>query len=131
MDFNQIGKMLREYREQFNISREDLCDDICAVSTLMRIEDSEEMPGQTIFTQLFARMGFSFSSLSPYLKKKDIVRYEIERKIEILKRECKKNSENLSEITKLLEEYKQCAEMDVLETQYYILNSFCQNRILM
>lgn len=115
MDYNQVGHILREYREQFNISREDLCDDICAVSTLLRIETGEEMPGQVILNQLFARMGLIAPPTSPYLEKKDIIRYEIERKIRILKEENEANHE----IKNLLEEYKNCAEMDVIETQYY------------
>lgn len=116
MDYNQIGKIIREYREQLNITREDLCDDICAASTLLRIETGEEMPGQDVFNQLFARMGLIAPRTTPYLEEKEIIRYEIERKIRILKEKDVSNPE----IGSLLEKYKNCAEMDVTETQYYL-----------
>ena len=37
-----IGNVLKEYRTRLKISQEDLCLDLCAVSTLSRIESGED-----------------------------------------------------------------------------------------
>lgn len=56
-----IGNVLKEYRTRLKISQEDLCLDLCAVSTLSRIESGTQIPGRKLIEALFSRMGISRS----------------------------------------------------------------------
>lgn len=53
----RIGETLRKCRTQLSITQEDLCDGICAVPTLSRIENGQRLPSKVIFDALMQRMG--------------------------------------------------------------------------
>ncbi|MCE5235293.1 MAG: helix-turn-helix domain-containing protein [Clostridiaceae bacterium] len=53
----RIGKTIRDLREKLNITQEDLCDGICSVPTLSRIENGTRLPNKANFDALMQRMG--------------------------------------------------------------------------
>lgn len=107
-----VGNILKEYRTRLKISQEDLCLDLCAVSTLSRIESGAQVPGRKLIEALFSRMGIS---RSVPITKTDFQRENIEFKIGGLVA-----SGNL-EISNLLEEYKNCDKnISSLEMQFYL-----------
>lgn len=57
MGMYQVGEMIRRTRESLDISRKDLCDGICAIETLCRIETGKRIPSRTNFQALMERMG--------------------------------------------------------------------------
>lgn len=107
-----IGSILKEYRTRLNISQEDLCFDLCAVSTLSRIECGERIPGRKLLEALFSRMGVS---RSVSITKTEFQRENLEFKINDMV------AHDDFEIFDLLEEYKNCSEnMAELERQFYL-----------
>lgn len=107
-----IGSILKEYRTRLNISQEDLCFDLCAVSTLSRIECGERVPGRKLLEALFSRMGVS---RSVSITKTEFQRENLEFKINDMV------AHDDFEIFDLLEEYKNCSEnMAELERQFYL-----------
>lgn len=103
---------MKEYRTRLNISQEDLCFDLCAVSTLSRIECGERVPGRKLLEALFSRMGVS---RSVSITKTEFQRENLEFKINDMV------AHDDFEIFDLLEEYKNCSEnMAELERQFYL-----------
>ena len=107
-----IGNILKEYRTRLKISQEDLCLDLCAVSTLSRIESGAQIPGRKLVEALFSRMGMNKSIP---ITKADFQREKLEYKINDMVATGK------FEIFDLLEEYKNCGgELNILEKQFYL-----------
>ena len=75
MDNYLLGNLIREYRERAGISREELAGDFCAVSTLMRIESGEEIPGRTLANELCSTLGL----IPPATKRETTSRADIDR----------------------------------------------------
>jgi len=112
MENYPIGIVLKEYRTRLNISQEELCSDLCAVSTLSRIESGMQVPGRKLLEALFSRMGMN---RSVPITKVDFQRENLEFRINNMVA-CAK-----FEIFDLLEEYKNCSEeWNTLEEQFYL-----------
>ena len=112
MENYPIGIILKEYRTRLNISQEELCLDLCAVSTLSRIESGTQVPGRKLIEALFSRMGMN---RSVPLTKVDFQRENLEYRINDMIATGK------FEIFDLLEEYKNCGEsLTSLEEQFYL-----------
>ena len=112
MENYPIGIVLKEYRTRLNISQEELCSDLCAVSTLSRIESGMQVPGRKLLEALFSRMGMN---RSVPLTKVDFQRENLEYRINDMIATGK------FEIFDLLEEYKNCGEsLTSLEEQFYL-----------
>lgn len=52
-----IGEVIRKRRKMMGISREELCEGICSVKTLMRVENEKGTMVKGIFKELFERLG--------------------------------------------------------------------------
>ena len=112
METYLIGNILKEYRTRLNISQEDLCLDLCAVSTLSRIESGMQVPGRKLIEALFSRMGISRSIP---ITKTDFQRENLEYKINDMIATGK------FDVFDLLEEYKNCGDKLIpLEEQFYL-----------
>ncbi len=55
----RVGETIRKLRTQLAITQEDLCDGICAVPTMSRIENGHRLPSKAVFDALMQRMGRS------------------------------------------------------------------------
>lgn len=104
MGMYQVGEMIRRTRESLGISRKDLCDGICAIETLCRIETGKRIPSRTNFQALMERMGKNGEKYFPLihgdmdilLKKKEITLLMTSRRYEEVE-------EKVYELEKLLE----------------------------
>lgn len=52
-----IGEVIRKRRKMMGMSREELCEGICSVKTLMRVENEKGTMVRGIFKELFERLG--------------------------------------------------------------------------
>lgn len=52
-----VGEMLRKCRIQKGITQKELCEGICSVSSLSRIENGEQHPTRSVFNMLVSKMG--------------------------------------------------------------------------
>lgn len=110
-----IGHVLKEYRTRLNISQEEISFDLCAVSTLSRIEGGTQIPRRKLVEALFSKMGMTPPSSGIPMNGADFKRENLEYKINGMVA-----SANF-EIFDLLKEYKNCSdEMDIFEKQFYI-----------
>lgn len=54
-----VGNIIKERREELNISQASICCGICSNATLSRIESGVCIPNRQIMTQLLERLGYS------------------------------------------------------------------------
>ena len=112
MNIDQIGTIIKEYRERYNISQEDLCGDFCAVSTLARIESGEELPGQDLLAQLFSRLDLSVPATTLKEEEASLTRFMLNRSI--MDKYLHNNFDYINEINT----YLHCAPADIVIRQY-------------
>lgn len=111
MDLYIIGKMIKEFRERQRISQEDLCDGLCAVSTLSRIETGKQLPNRKLTEALLGKLGIAVAPSDITMTQVEIRRWNIELAVtERILAEDKDFSD-------MLEEYEQLGNMDILEEQ--------------
>ncbi|GHU43052.1 hypothetical protein FACS1894111_08010 [Clostridia bacterium] len=76
-----VGDMIRDIRKDRGYTQEILCDQVCSVSTLSRIENSEHAPSRLIFDSLMQKLGIPTTVCSAYISKQDMELYRLTRKI--------------------------------------------------
>ena len=59
MSYYPLGHIIKNRREELQLSQEDLADGICAVATLSRIENGERMPSKNHYEMLMQRLGYA------------------------------------------------------------------------
>lgn len=57
MGMYRLGDIIRMNRRALSITQEELCDGICSVETLSRMETGKQNPGRDIYELLMERMG--------------------------------------------------------------------------
>ncbi len=65
---NEVGFLIRHYRLLMNLSQEDLCKGICAVSYLSKIEKGTANPGDDIIRLLFSALNVDFHTDEDFLR---------------------------------------------------------------
>lgn len=113
MDFDQFGSLIKEYRERYKVSQEDLAFDLCAVSTLSNIEKGEEVPGIELLNQLLSRLGLKAPAMSALQPKEAFDRAMIE--MEVADKEFRRDFDTRL----MLDDYEKLGEMNKIESQWY------------
>ena len=109
-----IGNMLREQRERYNISQEELCGTVCAVSTLSRLENGRHIPSRKTVEYFFSKLGLRAPLNTIPLSEEDFIRFNLES--EIMNKSANANYDFMD----ILEKYKSVApKMDIFEQQFY------------
>ncbi len=67
-----IGQVIRRTREGLGMTQEQLCEGICSVETLSRIENGKHMPNRANFQALMERMGRSGEKYLPSVRSEDM-----------------------------------------------------------
>ncbi len=103
----RIGETVRKLRVQLAITQEDLCDGICAVPTLSRIENGQRLPSKAVFDSLMQRMGRTGDMYDALISDHDLaiheVRYALRKAI---------LAHDMARAPGLLEEYNRLIEND-------------------
>ncbi|MGB4658165.1 MAG: helix-turn-helix transcriptional regulator [Mobilitalea sp.] len=113
-----IGIAIKYFRQKYNISQGELCEGLCSVTTLFRIEVGERTGDVLLLQMLFERLGKSQNEFELILSDTDYelikMRGEIERKIK---------DKNLELARKLLEAYeKRTNQETTVEKQFIAKN---------
>jgi transcriptional regulator with XRE-family HTH domain len=113
-----VGKVIKEARIRRDISQEELCFGLCAVSTLSKIENCVQNPTKKMMEALLQRLGIPFGIYNVSVTEEEFERGKIERDIinMVGNGDCR--------ILPLLEKYRDYSgEMDPLENQFYLYMS--------
>lgn len=72
MDEFKLGTYIKRRREELNISQEELCEGLCAVSSLSRIENNQQNPSRSLTKNLLERLGLPKDRFLALWDQKDI-----------------------------------------------------------
>lgn len=79
-----VGELIRRTRESLGIARKDLCEGICTLETLCRIENGNRSPNRANFQALMERMGKSGDKYKVFVHSDDIDIIEKGKELELL-----------------------------------------------
>lgn len=113
---NRFGEYISNLRREKQISLEQLCDGLCAISMLSRFERGEREPDKLLQNRFLTRLGAVPENYENFLYYEDYCRWEKRQGIlhNILE-------EDMVQAKQLLKEYHQEYKMsDALEKQFYL-----------
>ena len=98
-----IGTILRDKREELDLSQEDVCEGICSVSTLSRIENGNQNPSQKTLMALLGKLKLTLQIFPQYILPHEVEINELERQISDLidTRQYKKAEQHLQKLEKI------------------------------
>lgn len=110
-----VGQAIRGVRERKGILQSCLCDGICSVATLSKIENGQQNPSATVMEALLERLGLPIGLYNVPVTKVRFERAALEQKIIHIVAGLGKDIEGL------LAEYKNLPEaMDKFEQQFHL-----------
>ena len=77
-----VGMVIKNEREKRGISQKELCSGICALSSLSRIENNEQVPSMDKALALLERLGLEGSSYINFVSEEEYNYYRIRESIE-------------------------------------------------
>ena len=83
MDTKEIGRMIYTLRLRKGISQEELCQGLCSVVTLCRLETGERRPDILVFNALLQRLGKNPYMIDTVLTLEEFSYFAKRRNIEI------------------------------------------------
>ena len=119
-----IGDIIRTRRQMFGMTKEQLCEGICGIKTLTRLELKQAKTQMPIVRALFKRMGLC----AEYIRARVITSdYEVLK----LAEECVRyeNNYQMEEWIWRLKELEQKLCMDIPQNKQFIKNSYCALRL--
>ena len=123
-----MGQMIQETRKRRNLTQTQLCQGLCSISTLSRIEDGVQTPNAMLLDTLMQELGMFASAYNLCVSDKEFERMRVAALIRA------SVARNNYEISDLLEKFKTCTDvkMNRLERQFYMLfkgieQSECRN----
>ena len=78
---NQLGKLVGEIRKEKGIRQLELCQGICSVSMLSRIEQGKKEPDKMLLEALFERLGKTLLYWEKVLNNDDIRLFQLQVEI--------------------------------------------------
>lgn len=110
-----VGQAIRGFRERKGIIQSVLCEGICSVATLSKIENGQQNPSSTVMEALLERLGQPIGLYNVPVTEVRYKRAILEQKIIDIVAELGSNIESL------LDEYANFSEpMDKFEKQFYL-----------
>ena len=119
-----IGDIIRTRRQMFGMTKEQLCEGICGIKTLTRLELKQAKTQMPIVRALFKRLGLC----AEYIRARVITSdYEVLK----LAEECVRyeNNYQMEEWIWRLKELEQKLCMDIPQNKQFIKNSYCALRL--
>ncbi len=110
LEFHDFFRIMRRH---VNVTLEQVCEGLCSVSMMNRIESGERLPGKLMRDRILSRMGVQLEKYEDYLSAEEYGQWELRRKI-IQSIERK----NTNEAKQYLERYRGCGGENALKAQY-------------
>ncbi len=77
----QFGEVLRSQREALGVTQAELCQGICSVPTLSRIENGDRLPTQAILEPMLQRLGCTDLIFAGFVSKEEFQIHELKHRI--------------------------------------------------
>lgn len=72
-DYKDMGNFIKKSRKELNITQEELCDGICSISYLSKIENNQIVPNEFYVREIMEKLNVDELVLTNSLKEKDYV----------------------------------------------------------
>lgn len=119
-----VGQAIKCCRERKNILQSSLCDGICSIATLSKIENGQQNPSATVMEALFERLGLPIGLYNIPVTEVRFKRAALEQQITDVVAGLG------NDIVSMLEEYESLPEaMDKFETQFYLFMTGVQKHL--
>ena len=113
MSLYAIGRLIRIAREKANLSQQELCEGICSLSTLSKIENGIQNPTRETLKNLSERLGLDLGLFNIPVSDREAHRQAIEQEISL------QIADGKDEYSDLLLEYAQLGINTNIEKQLY------------
>lgn len=111
-----LGSIIKELRIRNSITQIDLCDGICEVSTLSKIENGHQNPAKKVAEALLQRLGLPWGIFNVSVSESEFRKHELERFIN------HQIASHQYDYLQELEEYRTLSDPIMpLEEQFYLL----------
>ena len=117
MEVYRVGRIIQEERNRRHIAQDDLCDGICSISTLSRIENGTQKPTLKVEKALLERLGCSTENLTFYAGEDEVKKHELEIELTRLAMHRDSVEEKLALYKKLVKGKK----MSHMEKQFILM----------
>lgn len=77
----KLGTYIKKRREELKMSQEELCEGLCAVSSLSRIENNQQDPSRNLTKNLLERLGLPMDRFIALWDQKSITLGSLMREI--------------------------------------------------
>ena len=116
-DVITLGKIIRQKRKDQKLSMKVLCQGLCSISALSKIENGTLQPDIFLARSLIQRLGMSDEPFTFYASERETRQYKLEWRI------SGESRYNLQNISILLDEMKkEITEKDIIFKQFYTDN---------
>lgn len=122
MESYRIGTLIKEFRIRKDISQEELSFDLCAASTLSKIENGEQVPSRKLVEAIFNKLGFDLPAFSVEISDTERKKLRIERKIKEMV------ANNDYSYGMFLTAYQKLGEITEFEKQFLIFYESLKNK---
>ena len=68
----KLGTYIKKRREELKMSQEELCEGLCAVSSLSRIENNQQDPSRNLTKNLLERLGLPREKFTAFWRQQDL-----------------------------------------------------------
>lgn len=122
-----LGTYIRKRREELKTSQEDLCEGLCAVSTLSRIENNQQDPSRNLTKSLLERLGLPTDRYTALWDQRSITIGALVREIRINMVRCEQarkedRAQIQADIREKLAELEKIAGPDDRTTRQFLLD---------
>lgn len=119
MESHCIGDVIRQRRQMFGLTKEELCDGICSVKTLTRIEQKKSKTQMTIIRALFERLGLCAEYIRAKVITSDYRVLELAANFSDYL-----NGKKIKESDSCLKELEQALCMDIPQNRQFVMTSY-------
>jgi HTH-type transcriptional regulator, quorum sensing regulator NprR len=119
VEYSHIGNFIRLHRKQQRITQEKLCDGICSITYLSKVENGKMLPSEEVCKLLGKRLGVQIVSSA----EQEQALEEIQSIIEQLYKEHElNNSDNVNELYESLLSYKDLLQHPIIYVEYQLIS---------
>lgn len=116
MGVYRVGEVIKKTRESIGMTQEELCEGICTVETISRIENGKTIPSRRNFEDLMEKMGRTGKKYLPFIRGNDMETHLMRDKLVVLI-----STHRYEEIPLLLEKFEEKLDLEDAVNRQFVL----------
>lgn len=116
MGIYRVGEVIKRTRESIGMTQEELCEGICTVENISRIENGKTIPNRRNFEDLMEKMGKTGKKYLPFIRGNDMETHLMREKLVVLI-----STHRYAEIPPLLKEFEERLDLEDAVNKQFVL----------